>query len=80
MPGRYRFPGNDDGKRRQDEGWFSWVKDGLVNLLPSSPDLHDPEVSVLTNSLAMALKKVRTPQNSKNGFEKGSDSQDSGFQ
>lgn len=80
MPGRQRFPGNYDGKRRQDERWFSQVKVDLVNLLPSSPDPHDPEVSVLTNSLAMALKKVRTPQNSKNGFEKGSDSQDSGSQ
>lgn len=43
------------------------------------PSSHDPQVSVLTNSLAMALKKVRTPQNSKNGFDKGSKSENSGF-
>lgn len=43
------------------------------------PSSHDPQVSVLTNSLAMALKKVRTLQNSKNGFDKGSKSENSGF-
>lgn len=70
VPGRGKLFSIFVGKAISVCGW--WMLSPQLSRVISiyCPSSHDPPVCVLTNSLAKALMKVRTTENSKTSFEK----------